>query len=593
MRMTIGKKLAVSFGVIVAMMIALVSTNYTQLRSLSAAQDEGATRAQDAIRAAMAGNIGISMYRVVADSIINRDLDKSAVVWDETKRASEDLLKSVNADTEEEKEAAKKASRALDQLVYVYESQMLPLLRAGVSDPGSVAALDALIDDSVQVIHEEMGKIQKSLDEEQRAADKAFDVKISQIVVISLTIAILAILLSIGLATFIARAITASLHSSVSLAGSIASGNLDASIDQKLFVRQDETGDLVRALSAMLEKLKTVVAEVAASSDRVSYSSRQLSSAADEASKGAQAISGTAEVLSQGATEQSANAEQVSASIEEMSSNIRQNADNSMQTEKIAQKAAADAQESGKVVRDAVVAMTEIASKISIIEEIARNTNLLALNAAIEAARAGENGRGFAVVAGEVRKLAERSQAAAAEISGISRTSALTAQSAEKMLDQLVPDIRKTSELVQEITAASAEQNIGAQQINNAVMQLDKVIQTNASASEELSATSEQQAAQAEEMSAAAKELLFQAEALKRSMSFFKTSSSSALNANAAPRRLESDRGHSAGTGRPTLQRAQSDASAPFETNAHEINETGLTLKKDTSDVMDKEFESF
>jgi methyl-accepting chemotaxis protein len=189
------------------------------------------------------------------------------------------------------------------------------------------------------------------------------------------------------------------------------------------------------------------------------------------------------------------------------------------------------------------------------------------------------------VVAGEVRKL----ETAAAEISGISRSSALTAQSAEKMLDQLVPNIRKTSELVQEITTASAERNVGAQQINNAVMQLDKVIQTNASASEELSATSEQQAAQAEEMSAAAKGLLFQAESLKHSMSFFKTSAA-AQNANPALRRLESQRGP-AGALPPS--RGQSDSSASFGASAREPMETVLALKKDSGDAMDKEFESF
>jgi len=189
--------------------------------------------------------------------------------------------------------------------------------------------------------------------------------------------------------------------------------------------------------------------------------------------------------------------------MEEMGSNIKQNADNALQTEKISQKAAADAQDSGNAVNEAVEAMNQIAAKISIIEEIARQTNLLALNAAIEAARAGEHGKGFAVVASEVRKLAERSQTAAAEISGLSGSTVQVATKAGEMLVKLVPGIQKTAELVQEISAASAEQNSGVDQINKVLAQLDTVIQQNASASEEMASTSEELSSQAEQMQSA------------------------------------------------------------------------------------------
>jgi methyl-accepting chemotaxis protein len=198
--------------------------------------------------------------------------------------------------------------------------------------------------------------------------------------------------------------------------------------------------------------------------------------------------------------------------MEEMTSNIKQNAENALQTEKIALQSAENAKVGGKAVAETVSAMKEIAGKISIIEEIARQTNLLALNAAIEAARAGEHGKGFAVVASEVRKLAERSQTAAAEINRLSATSVEVAENAGDMLAKLVPDISKTAELVQEITAASNEQNSGAEQINKAIQQLDQVIQQNASASEELSST--------------ASNLTGQAEQLMNVMSFFKTKES-------------------------------------------------------------------
>jgi methyl-accepting chemotaxis protein len=186
--------------------------------------------------------------------------------------------------------------------------------------------------------------------------------------------------------------------------------------------------------------------------------------------------------------------------MEEMASSIRQNTDNAMQTEKISMKSSTDAKEGGKAVIETVAAMKEIATKISIIEEIARQTNLLALNAAIEAARAGEHGKGFAVVASEVRKLAERSQSAAGEISSLSTRSVAIAEQAGDMLTKMVPDIQKTSELVQEITASSKEQDTGAEQINKAIQQLDQVIQQNASASEEMASTSEELSSQAEQL---------------------------------------------------------------------------------------------
>jgi methyl-accepting chemotaxis protein len=188
--------------------------------------------------------------------------------------------------------------------------------------------------------------------------------------------------------------------------------------------------------------------------------------------------------------------------MEEMAANIKQNADNAAQTEKIARQSAKDAELSGSAVARAVEAMRTIAQKIGIVQEIARQTDLLALNAAVEAARAGEHGKGFAVVASEVRKLAERSQSAAAEIGAMSGDTVKAAAEAGDMLGRLVPDIRKTAELVSEISAACREQDIGASQINEAIQQLDKVTQQNAGASEEMSATSEELATQAEELQA-------------------------------------------------------------------------------------------
>jgi methyl-accepting chemotaxis protein len=261
----------------------------------------------------------------------------------------------------------------------------------------------------------------------------------------------------------------------------VAGGNL--MVDLKERSPQD---DLMHALSAMVAQLVEIVAEVKVASDNVAGGSVELSA--------------SAQTMSEGASQQAAAAEEASSSMEQMSSNIRQNADNAQQTEKIAVKSADDAQEGGKAVAETVQAMKEIAGKISIIEEIARQTNMLALNAAIEAARAGEHGKGFAVVASEVRKLAERSQHAAGEISELSVSSVEVAERAGAMLATILPDIRKTADLVQEINASSKEQDTGAQQINKAIQQLDQVIQQNASASEEMAATAEELSSQSAQL---------------------------------------------------------------------------------------------
>jgi methyl-accepting chemotaxis protein len=236
----------------------------------------------------------------------------------------------------------------------------------------------------------------------------------------------------------------------------------------------------------MVEKLRQIVAEALTAAQNVSAGSQELSASAEQ--------------LSQGATEQASSAEEASSSMEEMASNVKQNADNANQTEKIAAQSAKDAEASGAAVGRAVQAMQTIAEKITIVQEIARQTDLLALNAAVEAARAGEHGKGFAVVASEVRKLAERSQAAAAEIGTLSTDTVKVAQEAGHMLSKLVPDIKKTAELVVEITAACREQDVGSAQINQAIQQLDKVGQQNASASEQVSSTSEELASQAEQL---------------------------------------------------------------------------------------------
>jgi len=273
----------------------------------------------------------------------------------------------------------------------------------------------------------------------------------------------------------------ANLNTTAKVADAIAAGKL--SVDARPRSDRDTLG---LALERMVVKLRAVVTDTLTASENMSAGSQELSASAEQ--------------LSQGATEQASASEEASASMEEMAANVKQNADNAGQTEKIAHQSALDAEASGVAVSRAVAAMQTIAGKITIVQEIARQTDLLALNAAVEAARAGEHGKGFAVVASEVRKLAERSQTAAAEISALSGDTVKAAQDAGAMLARLVPDIKKTAQLVQEISAACREQDVGSSQINQAIQQLDKVGQQNSAASEQVSATAEELSSQAEQL---------------------------------------------------------------------------------------------
>ena len=367
----------------------------------------------------------------------------------------------------------------------------------------------------------------------------------SKVMVIGLAVALI---IGVAVAIYLTRSITRPIFKGVEFSKTMAQGDFtkELDIDQK-----DEIGQLADAMNGMVRKLREIVTEVQSASDNVASGSQELSASSEN--------------LSQGATEQAASVEEVSSSMEEMTSNIRQNADNAQQTEKIALQAAQDAEKGGEAVQGTVSAMKEIAEKISIIEEIARQTNLLALNAAIEAARAGEHGKGFAVVAAEVRKLAERSGQAAGEISELSANSVEIAEQAGEMLKKIVPDIQKTAELIQEISAASNEQNSGAEQINKAVQQLDQVIQQNASASEEMASTSE--------------ELSSQAEQLQQTMGFFKIGESS--------RALSSKRQIAVNTAKPRAI----DAGKPSTSSKKDQSE-GMHLNL-SDEEGDEDFERF
>jgi len=318
----------------------------------------------------------------------------------------------------------------------------------------------------------------------------------------SLIIIFVIIILIITSAYLLIRSITVPMSTAVNLLDKLANGDLNITIPNEYFNRKDEVGDLLQSMSSMITNLTNIVKTIKQNSGQIAGASLQLSN--------------TSQLLSQGATEQASSVEEVSATMEEIAASITQNSDNSKQTEKISEASAQGMVKMAETSKESLDSIKTISQKITIISDIAFQTNILALNAAVEAARAGDQGKGFAVVATEVRKLAEKSKIAADEIISLSNRSVTISQNASKMLQEILPEISKTAHLVQEISQSSTEQSNGALQVNNALQQLNNITQQNAASSEELASSAE--------------ELSGQADALNHLISFFKIDNSNSDN---------------------------------------------------------------
>jgi methyl-accepting chemotaxis protein len=483
-QLTMKTKLTLMVVVPIVALASLFAVSTWGISRLGQLQHEGDARALHRADALDAANLGARLYQVVADTIINRELDRSARDWSEARAAGRKLLQGIaeNADTGEERQWTAQAEKALETMAMQYEQNLLPLLRAPAVDMAAVKDVDGRMDEQAAQLRAAMGKVAESMTAEAAAADAEFEATAGRVLWTNIVQGSVAILVLIGLSLWVSRSLLRQIGGepayAAEVAGRVAAGDLSMAVA----TRPGDDASLLHAMQRMVVKLSGVVQEVRASADA-------LSSASEE-------VAATAQSLSQATSEQAAGVEETSASVEQIAASIAQNTENAKVTDRMAQQVAAQADEGGQAVNRTVEAMRQIADRIGIIDDIAYQTNLLALNAAIEAARAGEHGKGFAVVAAEVRKLAERSQVAAQEIGQLAGDSVAMAERAGKLLDEILPSIRKTADLVQEITAASEEQSSGAGQINMAMSQLNATTQQNASASEELSATAEEMSSQ-------------------------------------------------------------------------------------------------
>ncbi len=596
--MKIGTRIATAFGMIVAIMVVLGILAVTKLSSVTSS----ATAAKEQHLKALenvteAENAQRSQAELVLRHIMNEDaksMERLEADLRERVRIIDAAMSRYQSSniTEEERRMSDVVQERRSRLRTTRE-RVLDLSRQLKTKEAMALVETEFAPTVASVIEAQEGLVIHHRDATHKAAAEIERTAKSTQTVLATGI-FLALVLTVGIALALSRSIVSPLGEVTKLIAAIAEGDLTARAQVRA---EDELGQMVRGTNAMVDNLEaqanvakaisegdlsmsvkllsqkdTLGLALSAMVDSLRSVVTEVGAAASNVAAGSEQLSGSASAVSEGTSEQSASAQETTASMEEMSASIQQNVDNARQTDRIASKAAADAKTSGESVARTVEAIRQIASRIGAIEEIARKTDLLALNAAVEAARAGEHGKGFAVVASEVRKLAERSQTAAGEISQLTSECVTVAESAGQLLERLVPDIRKTAELVQDIAAACGEQATGANQVSRAMQQLDSTIQSNASSAEELASTAE--------------ELSSQAVHLQESVGFFKLSQA----------RTNRARGGSAIRPQPVTTK-QPGRAAPSRSATRVVaaKPGGISLdidRENAADVRDDEFEA-
>ncbi len=487
--LAIGLRLTLAFSLMLVITAAVAASGYWGLERSAAVTT--AMLDGDAMVARLADDArstSLGLRRFEKDYFLNLGSPEKEVEYGRGWRREVDGFRGLLAQLEklvgdDERAVLKTLGQDLDAYTAGFEAIQGAIGQGKIQTPQDANAAMVVYKDAahrlLSVTDELAEKHQKAM-QDQKAVIAAANASVRNTMAVILVLAVLA---GVLVSLYVTRSITAPVGGVVRLVERIAQGDLR---ELPPVDRKDEIGRLQVAMRAMAERLSQVIGEVRSGADALTSASTQ--------------VSATAQSLSQGTGEQAASVEETTSSLEEMSASITQNAESSRQTEQMAAQGARNADEAGKAVQETVVAMKAIAERISIIEEIAYQTNLLALNAAIEAARAGDHGKGFAVVAAEVRKLAERSQKAAGEIGGLAASSVQVAERSGHLIVELVPAIRKTADLVQEVAAASQEQSVGVGQVSKAMGVVDQVTQRNASASEELASTAEEMASQSESL---------------------------------------------------------------------------------------------
>ena len=487
----ISSKLIWSFSIIILIFLNTSLYQIVNLNSLNKIQNLNKLKYQNAQYIIEHSQMGIQSYRVITNFVINKNKTEAVEKWKENRLAADksfgEIKNRITSENERYMQAAKEQYVMLDEVFY---KQLLPaIISDSISSDQKLANIKIIvgkIDKMVDVITSSLLNLKDQLIKETDEAEQVYERKQDAMWEMNITLLIIAIIVSVFLIIILTKTIAKGIHKGAELAENIAAGKLSVKIDQQFLDRKDEIGILSNALQKMTDKIREIVFNILETSESYSTASQQISTGSQQ--------------LSQGASEQASSLEEISSSMDEMASNIQQNSINAQQTEKIALSATGSVGKVHKSGINSITSIKEIANKISLINDIAFQTNILALNAAVEAARAGEYGKGFAVVAGEVRKLAERSKRAADQIGVLSVSSVDITEENGKLLEELIPEIEKTSKLVQEITAASMEQNNSTKQVNHAIQQLTHVTQRNAATAEQLATSAQELSSQAEQM---------------------------------------------------------------------------------------------